>query len=252
MVEPGESSNEALDPPAKFVLITPERSRQVDAPSAADRAPPRLAIAHLLLWTGCCAVFLGLARGMAEQPTGTLGALFLTLVAAGDGAAWAGLIITLARLWRGARWSIEPGQWLLTLLGVVVAVDVLTELASPRWLRNPQAVVEAAAACAFVVPLFSKRLVPRWKWLFGMVSLLHAWPLLTSLFRWQGHLAEVMVFAATQLTPPWLMAATAVAALGLALFDRSWRERGWLHWTGIATVIWLAVLPFVAPWLLAG
>lgn len=250
MIEPGESRDEESEPAAELQIVVQEQPRRNATPRPDDDAPPRLAIVHLLLWTSCCAVFLGLARAMAEKPSGTTGAIFLTLVAAGDGAAWAGLIITLARSIRGAPWPIEPGQWLLAILGVVAAVEVLAELATPRWLRSPQPVVEAAAACAFVVPLFSRRLVPRWKWLFGILSVLHAWPLVTSLLSEQVNLSDVVIRTAAQLTSNRLMAATALAALMLSLFDRSWRERDWLHWTGIATALWLAALPILASWLL--
>jgi hypothetical protein len=242
------------------VIVTHDRSDGNSAPAAALRARPRLGVGHLLVWIGCCAVFLGLARGMAQRPSGTLGAVFLTLVAAGDGAAWAALMITLTRTFRGAPWSIEPGQWLLAMLGVVAGVEVLGEIASPRWLRNPQGVVEAAAMCAFVVPLLDKRLVYYWKWLFGVLALAHALPLLVALLAEQTNVPGMIVRATAQLTPRRLTATAAVAALALASFERFQvaaragrsEERGWLHWTGIAMAVWLALLPVAALWLLPG
>ena len=243
MIDPRETDDLSHDAP-DIVIVTEERSDGKSAHAAGAR--PRLGIGHLLLWIGCCAVFLGLARGAAERPPGTVGALFLTLVGAGYGAAWAGLMITLARTLRGAPWSIEPGQWLLAMLGVVGGVEVLGEILSPRWLSDPRAVVEATAACAFVAPLLDRRLEPWWKWLFGALALAHALPLLIAL---AGQMNGPLVRTAALFSPGPLTATTAVAALALALFDRvrfarhrRGEERGWLHWTGIATALWLPLL----------
>ncbi|HVA47610.1 MAG TPA: hypothetical protein VNH11_14670 [Pirellulales bacterium] len=238
-------------------IVTQDSPRPRMAATLATRDRPRLSIVHLLLWTGCCSLFLAVARTLAERPPGIMGAFFLTLVAAGEGAAWAGLAITLARSFRGAPWPIEPGQWLLAVLGAVVTVETLAESASGKWVKDPRGIVEAAAACAFVVPLFSRRLAARWKWFFGAVALLDALPLLLAVFDANGILARSFAL----LTPPRLAAAAALGAATLAAWeailpvtkaDRRWDERGWLHWTGIATATWLAVLPLAAPWLLAG
>jgi hypothetical protein len=194
-------------------------------------------------------VFLGLTRGIAP---GTLGALFLTLLAAGYGAAWTGLMITVARTARRAPWSIEPGQWLLAILGVVVGVEVVGEIATPRWLHDPQAVVEATAACTFVVPLFDRRLAQAWKWLFGALALAHAFPLVVALLVEQANAAGTLLHVAGQLTPRRLTTTAAFSALALAIFDRvrlaprGGEGGGWLHWTGIATALWLAILPVAA------
>jgi hypothetical protein len=257
VIDPGETDHPTHDAP-DIVIVTQGRSGGNSAPAAAVRARPRLGVAHLLVWIGCCAVFLGLARGIERRPSGTLGAMFLTLVAASYGAAGAGLTITLARTVRGAPWSIEPGQWLLAILGVVVGVEVLGEIASPRWLRDPQAVVEAAAACAFVVPLLDRRLAHPWKWLFGALALAHALPLLLALLAEQTNAAGTLLRVAGQFTPRRLTATAALAALVLAIFDRlrlaarceRGEERGWLHWTGIATALWIALLPVAALWVL--
>lgn len=248
----GESDNKAGEERdgAEVVIVTADRSSTRSA--AGSSARPELGVGHLLLWVGCCGVFLGLARAMAERPAGLLGAAMLTLVAAGYGAAWAGMVVTLARTFRGAPWSIEPGQWLLTLLGAVTAVETLGEVASPHWLRDPRGIVLAAAVCAFFAPLFDMRLPPRWKWLFGAVSLLYALPLLTALGGGQPQMPMPLARAVAALTPRTLVAATAAGAVMLSCFDvgrrftRSGRDepRGWLHWTGIAAAVWLALLPW--------
>lgn len=255
MIDPRET-DEATHDATDIVIATGGRSEGSGRPMAGAR--PRLGTAHLLIWVACCAVFLGLARGIAGRPSGTLGAMFLTFMAAGYGAAWAGLMITITRTIRGAPWSIEPGQWLLAVLGVAVGVEVLGEIASPRWLRSPQAVVQATAMCAFVVPLLDRRLAHAWKWLFGALALGHAIPLLLTLLAEQTNHADTLVRVATYFTRGLLTAAAALAALGLALADRvrlavrPGEERDWLHWAGIATALWLALLPVAAEWLLSG
>jgi hypothetical protein len=257
VIDPSETDKPISDA-SDVVIVTGVRSDAKPSPSATALVRPRLGVAHLLVWVGCCGAFMGLARTMADRPSGTLGAIFLTLVAAGYGAAWAGLIVTLARTLRGAPWSIEPGQWLLSICGVVTIVEVLGEIASPRWLRNPMGVVQATAMCAYIVPLLDKRLASRWKWMFGALSLAYALPLVTSLLIGQMNLPNLLIRAAANLTPKRLAAIAAAAAIALALFDRfhfgvrgkRTEQRGWLHWTGIVTVAWLAVLPLAASWVL--
>lgn len=246
-----DSPDPLPDAPSDFAIVTEERDVAAPPRRPSDMVAPRLGIAHLLVWTACCAVFLGVARLLANRPAGVAGAIFLVLVAVGDGAAWAGLVITLARLLRGKTWPIEPGQWLLALLGVVVAVELTTESGVAGRLRNPQAVVMAAAACALVAPLFSRRLEMRWKWLFGVLSLLYAFPILTSVIDWQIDLPQVVERAASQLTAKRLEATTALGATALAVFDSDRRNRNWLHWAGIVAALWLALMPPIAQRLLS-
>lgn len=197
---------------------------------------------------------------MATQPSGSLGMIFLTLVAMGYGAAWVGLLITVARTMSGAPWSIEPGQWLLAIVGIIAGVEVLGEILSPNWLRSPTGVVEASATCALIMPLLDKRLAARWKWLFGALAIVYALPLVTAVLIGQLDLPNAIGRAMANLTPQVSMAITAAAAVALSLFDR-FRETaverqperpGWLHWTGIATAVWLATLPAAGRWLLGG
>lgn len=212
--------------------------------------PPSLGIVHLLLWTACCAAVFGLARALMHERAGAGGAIVLVLVAMGHGAAWAGLAITLARTFRGRTWPIEPGQWLLALLGVLAAVEWLTGFTAPRRiLRDPQGVVLAITGCAFVVPLFSRRLPLGWKWLFGAFSLLCAAPLLFALVASQIDMPVALGRVASQLTLKRILALTAVGAGVLAACERDRRQRTWLHWAGIVTAAWLALLAQVAGWL---
>ena len=242
--------------PLEVQIVTRHEPSPSGSAHRAMRERPRLSVIHLLLWITCCALYLAIARLMTARAPGTLGMFFLAMLAAGNGAAWAGLLITLARSFRRSPWPIEPGQWLLALLGAVAIVEALAESATGKWLKDPRGVVQAATACAFVVPLFSKRLAARWKWLFASVSFLFALPLLVALSNAHG-LGRTMA----HLTPARVTLAAAVGSALLASYDRLSSpakadtragKSGWLHWTGIVTAACLAMLRVAGPWLLAG
>lgn len=206
--------------------------------------PPRLAIGHLLLWTACCGVFLGLARSLAVRPAGAVGALVLLLVAVGYGTAWMGLAISLSRILRSSRWPLEPGQWLLAIEGVTLALLVVERSVRSPVLRNPWAVIDAVTACMWLLPLFSRKLPAHWKWLFGALALAYAWPLaVISLDAWVGA-PHKLVWLADQFSANRKQAFAAAVAVLLALADHWARRRwGWLHWVGVANAVWLALLP---------
>jgi cytochrome c biogenesis protein CcdA len=112
----GDDQNEPLNDPVAKIEIVVDQSNAGEAKRGATD-PPRLGVAHLLLWTACCAALLGAARLLAEKPAGVVGAAFLAAVAIGAGTACTGLAVTLARMVGGRSWPIEPGQWLRVALG---------------------------------------------------------------------------------------------------------------------------------------
>jgi hypothetical protein len=250
MVDSADSHDPSGEAASDFTIVTDRPNDDLAMRRPVESSAPKLGVGHLLLWTGCCALFLGLARLLMKGPAGSAGAVFLVCLAAGQGAAWAGLIITLVRSLRGRSWPVEPGQWLLAVIGVMVAVELLAEFAVANVLRNRQGVVFATTACAFIVPLFSRRLAASWKLLFGAFALLYAFPLLVAIMGGQVDLPDFLNRTAARLTPRRLATATALAAVVLALFERKRAPRGWLHWTGIGTAVWLALLPLAATWLL--
>lgn len=214
--------------------------------------PPRLAVGHLLLWTACCAVFLGLARSLAARPAGTVGALVLLLVAVGYGTAWMGMAISVWRILRGSHCAFAPGQWLLAIEGVTLALLVAERSVRSPVLRNPWAIVDALTACLLLLPLFSRKLPAKWKWLFGMLALAHAWPLaVVGLDAW-ARAPQKLVWLADQFSANRKQAFAAAAAVSLALADHwAGRRWGWLHWVGIANAVWLALLPAICAWLVS-
>lgn len=254
MAEQAGDDREAA--PLDVQIVTRDLPLPGGRPHAATGDRPTLSVLHLLLWITCCALFLAVARAMTTRAPGTLGMLFLTMLAAGNGAAWAGLLITLARAFRRSPWPIEPGQWLLALLGAVAVVEALAEAATGKWVKDPRGIVQAAAACAFVLPLFAKKLAARWKWFFASLSCFYALPLLVAVSNGHGLVGRVVA----PLTPSRVTVAAAVGSAVLAVFERvssatnadSRTATGWLHWTGIVTTAWLAMLRLAGPWLLAG
>lgn len=218
----------------------------------AQAAAPRLGTVHLLLWTACCAVFFGVARDLAERPAGALGAVVLIMVAVGYGTAWTGLLVSLFRWLRGSRWPVEPGQWLLTIEGVAIGLLVAKQFDRSHLFRNPRAVIDAVTACLFVLPLFSRKLPMPWKWLFGLLALVYVLPLAAICLQAWARAPRSLRWLADQLSPDHKLSCAAAGVVGPAIAD-FWAGRrwGWLHWTGIANTVWLALLPWAMAWVLS-
>lgn len=183
---------------------------------------------------------------LAQRPAGLLGAAFLLAVGLGAGTAWLGLAITLTRMARGRPWPVEPGQWLLVVLGLMQAAELFGLVGARYGMRNPHAAVIALSACAFVPPTLSRRVEPRWKWFFAAASIVYALPLLVSVLAAQIDLPLAVLRAAGALSSRKLGVALAAAVVVLAVIDPGRKSRGWLHWAGIATAVWLAAISLLA------
>lgn len=205
-------------------------------------SPPRFSTRHMLLWIAAAAAALAAVRRLNPVEPGAIGLLLASGYAAGCGAAWTGLSLWIARALRGGIWPVEPGHWLLVALGARLALELAIRLVAPRAFAAPQAVLDAATSCAFVLPLLSRSLSPLWKGCFALLCFVTAWPLATIV-------SEGCFFAPPELLvasgdwlerrQPWLVALVAVA---FALADwRTARQRTWLHWTGLGVALWLAL-----------
>src|SRR6185437_4890762 len=86
--------------------------------AAGLQSPPRLSVRHLLLWIAACGVVMAAVRHLSTDQPGVLGVLLASGYAATCGAAWVGLGVWVVRAARGATWPVEPGHWLLVVLGV--------------------------------------------------------------------------------------------------------------------------------------
>lgn len=236
--EPGEDSVEAW--PAIRVRA-PER-RVVHRAS-----PPRLSVQCLLFWVAGAAVAMAAVRRLNPAEPGAIGLLLVSGYAAGCGAAWTGLGLWIARALRGANWPVEPGHWLLAAAGARLALELAIRLGAPQAFASPQAVLDAATCCALALPLLSRSLPVLWQCCFALLCLLATWPLGVILLQSFGFALPEPLGASGSWVERWQPCLVAFAAAGFALVDwRAWRQRTWLHWTGLGVVFWLALLAGLA------
>lgn len=81
--------------------------------------PPRLGIVHLLVWTACVAVVLGLNRLiLRDRPIEGTEGIWLLLVGISGGTALGGLVLYYARRYRGLPFPVAPGDYLLVVHGI--------------------------------------------------------------------------------------------------------------------------------------
>jgi hypothetical protein len=206
------------------------------------QAPPRLSVRHLLLWIAACAAAMAAVRHLSADQPSVWGLLLVSGYAAGCGAAWVGLAIWMVRAARGATWPVEPGHWLLVVLGVRLGLDLAIRLWLPRAFTSPQSVLEAAVCGCLVLPLLSRTLSAVWESGFYVLLAIQAAPLTVAVLDgwlfwppvWLARSAEWI-----ERSQSWLMA---LVVLGCAAFD--WperRQRGWLHWLGLAVCFGMAL-----------
>jgi hypothetical protein len=217
-----------------------ERRRRVVA------AAPPLGVRHLLIWLTCCAAYLAALRALAAHPPGALGVLTAAALALGYGAAWAGLTFFVARRLSATVYLIAPGEWLVAILGVRLAVETALEFA-PAWIiASPKGFLAAATGVLLVLPLLSRSLPPLWKAVIAAMLFLYAAPAmmirLETLFDFPDDSFTHVAGLFDRVRSP---AALLVLTLALSLDLRRKRPYGWLHYTGIAAWLWLLAMAVV-------
>jgi hypothetical protein len=232
--------HERLEAPDALPAIREQASPRRTAASL--QAPPRLSVRHLLLWIAACAPAMAAVRRLSADQPGVWGLLLVNGYAAGCGAAWVGLGVWMVRAARGATWPVEPGHWLLVVLGVRLALDLAIRLWLPRMFTSPESVLEAATCGCLVLPLLGRALSAIWESGFYVLLAIQAAPLTVAVLDgwlfwpplWLARSAEWIGRSQS-----WLMA---LVVLGCAAFD--WperRHRGWLHWLGLAVYLGMAL-----------
>jgi hypothetical protein len=235
-----KAPHERLETPDALPAIR-ERAPQRHT-AAGLQTPPRLSVRHLLLWIAACAVVMAAVRHLSAVQPGAWGLLLVSGYAATCGAAWVGLGVWVVRAARGATWPVEPGHWLLVVLGVRLALDLAIQLWLPRAFTSPESVLEAAVCACLVLPLLSRALSAIWESGFYVLLAIQAAPLTVAVLDgwlfwpplWLARSAEWI-----ERSQSWLMA---LVVLGCAAFD--WperRQRGWLHWLGLAVCFGMAL-----------
>ena len=218
---------------------------------ASPDTPPRLSVGHLLLLTACYALYLSAVRSQAKAEPGLVGALLVCVFALGPGVAWAGCAVFLWRRWRGARWPVEPGHWLLAVIGAQAALEVILQLLPEGLFRSPGAVSTAFTACFLVVPALSRKLPAAWKGLFCLLAGLCAAPLLLVCLSFAFPIEGKIVDQVARLA----VAAKPVAAMSLVLGLEAWERfhgtsRNWLHGLGVVAFVWMMLAPLLVAALL--
>lgn len=205
-----------------------------------------MGVVSLLIWTAGIGAYLAVVRGLAPQQPRPPGMLGVCALALGVGTAWAGLVILAWRAAQGARGPVEPGHWLLALVGTGSLVDVLLRIAPEALFARPDLVLNAIVCWLFVLPLLSQRLPTRWKGFFLLIVMLYAAPLLLGCF---GMLGLQQMTAHPRLAAALNFAAEPVAAGSLittcVLDRRDGRRQDWLHWCGVFVFLWLTLLRIV-------
>ena len=207
---------------------------------------PRLAIVHLLVWTACVALLLGIDRLWSDQAS-TTRPLWMKAVSAlyalGQGAALGGLILWAARRRRGLVFPRFPGehllivQGLLAVVGVVIRVAFVLEggVAIPHAYGPVQILlcVSPLAGAAFFLWLALRVRVPRWQgyFLLQVVACLLHWAF------WCGGIHYyVWSYSLSYLVPTVVLAAVAWV---------DWRQHlryPWTHWLAVFISLWSVVV----------
>jgi len=218
--------------------------RERRASTLLPTAAPRLSIAHLLIWIAFSAMFLAAVRKLNPIEPGSWGLVLAAFGAIGYGAAWTGLFIWLGRLARGAVWPVEPGLWGFIVLAVRLGLDMIFRLWLSQWFRSTETVLDAVTVCCLVLPLMSRSLSFVWQVCCTLLLLLYAWPLIISIV--DGWIfVPGWIWAAVTWTSAWQTIVFAAIVDAFALIDLpERRERGWLHWSGIAVCSWLAIVSY--------
>lgn len=202
----------------------------------------RPGIGHLILWMSCCAILFALSRSfLPERPAGLVGILLLSLLAAIYGACWAGCLVVVYRCLRSARPQIEPGEWLLFCLGLILAVEVVTKLLPDQFIIQKPSLQLAADCGVLVIPTLSRRLATRWKLLFVGFVLSYALPLCIVLGETLGLWPSIQLadpLSIIRQMRPYILSAMLAAVV--ILDAREKHCYSWSHWLGVAcTALWV-------------
>jgi hypothetical protein len=208
-----------------------------------NEVKPRLGIVHFLVWMSLNAVLFALFRSQLSQPYERLPWLQVTLMIQVTQAATAiggGPLLFVARRWRGYRYPVEPGEWILVAIGTDLLIrGGITKLLSLFVVSNG---VDAFArlgvflmlipVCLWLLPAF---LVSRasWKWYFGTMTLLHCGRGLLGFLAITDLPTDVAAYACAIL---------ATIAMMILLYSviTDWRreaDRGWAHGVGVLTFL---------------
>lgn len=204
--------------------------------------PPRFGIQHLLLWTACWGVYMALTRRYLGNDPGVSSLLSVALFGVGYSAGLLGLAICLTRQVSGATWPIEPGEWLLMMIGAVFVFSEVQAIAFPNLFNSSFRVLTALRCLLLLVPILGQSMPWRWKYLFAVLLSIHLGvvtyllldgePALTGRL---GQFSALIIFHSNGALLDW------VIPVFWSAFDyRNHSKYTWLHWLGIIAGGWLS------------
>ena len=236
----------------------PEQPPAIPDEASADVSCPRLGLIHLLAWTACVALCLGLQRVVGQlfwNPARPFGDSVLkiastVLTSLGNGAALGGLLLWVARRRRGLPFPEHPGEYLLVVLGLGEVVrwsySLLLLPVTPATLTRNMALLYGREVLAVVVllwPLLAVR-SRRWRVFFGAMLASRALMLL----YWVLSLSWLSLRAPATFSGLLLSCLVLLVAADAILVVIVLRERWggvrypWTHWAGVAVALWLALI----------
>ncbi len=213
---------------------------------------PRLSILHLMVWTATSAAMMAVMR-LPRETASQVPAFFIVIriaYAMYGGVVIGGVIMWLARRYRGVPFPTEPGEWLLvaqgklvlSMLGIALSVSVL-ERGNYRVELVITALLLGAIAVTGSIPAFFYRKDDPWRWFFWAFAMFCIVPLVTFLLGMLIGFAVVVVLG---------IFAVMAFLIGIMLFVVAIKSdlnqavvRGWVHWTGVWSLAFLVTFYFV-------
>jgi len=245
-------------------------------PAPAQPEPPRLGILHLMVLTACVAIWMGIDLGLRPRagldiPTPSWEAYWLSVQTVRgilQGAALTGLILFLARRLRGIPFPKWPGEYLLVILGMSVALgpdrEAMYVVASLVWHDDPAATALGLARRGGYMPVMRSGAPIGWPltcviWTMGLGpfavnAAVFIWALVrVRIRRWRVFFLSIpacyiaglpLVWLMVRILQPGLMAlviqgvipaGASVVLLVVVLKDHfDGKQYPWSHWLGVA------------------
>jgi hypothetical protein len=183
-------------------------------------------------------VYLMLIRQTTSVKPGLVGTFKLIAIAMFAGTAISGAVVIAYRLLKGKPWHTAPGEWLLIVVGVSVALDAVRYYFPRDSLIPPTTVIRSIECVATVLPTLSRRLVWPWKSYFVVIVVLQCGALALTILN--ATTAKSRVTPDVILGVQWSLAATIPVVL--AIWYRE-TNSGWLHWVGVCVgTIWSSAM----------
>jgi hypothetical protein len=243
-------------------------------PTRPPESRSRLAILHLLVWTALVAVAMGIdtfathlyspadpaaAREWLQRTVAPDQMVARSVRAMLTGAGLGGLLMYFARRRRGIPFPLEPGEWLLVVLGVDGFAQLCSVGARPLVSRSSNylgvhlalLIVEAlVSVVGYLLPVWFGKLHGPWRRFFrAAVILAGIWLMIMIAFALtQLGFAYWVVGGLRWIYLPILILCTVFFGIAAVREIRKPAQRGWVHWAGIITYV--STFAFQIGWML--